>query len=363
MSLEEKAEVAIDRLAPEQACEIFASFGFSPRSAERLYGGYASSNFKVVGSRKPEGETETFLLKINYYALSLEDLEHQIFVLRTLRPTGFPTNYLHAAPDGRMIVESDGRRALLLDFINGVSGAKLLARGEAYAPVLLRGLAGALARLHQVVWPAEPKVRDVRSGYPVCSTGDILKGEELARLEGDERFARHPMVAFCRRHLEWLRQLYDRDVPWGLIHGDGFLDNTLYTDVPEGRVGECVLLGLIDWEDSCVGPLVLDLAVSASACCFTAANELLKDRLAVLLAEYHAQRRLSARERSSLADFMAAGALACAFYRFTEFNVRQADSDEQAKASYQLHTRRAELLLDGGGARAVVEATVAELGA
>lgn len=262
-------------------------------------------------------------------------------------------------------MESGGRRAMLLDFVEGgVSGSALLAKGEDQAPAILRGLATALAQLHQVSWPGEPKMRDIRTGFPVCNTGDLLRGDELAGLEKDERFADHPVVAYARECFDWLQQLYregQEDIPWGLIHGDGFLDNTLFREGSE-EGGACRFLALIDWEDSCVGPLVLDLAISASACCFTAANELLRERLAVLLRAYMERRPLSPAERAALPDFMAAGAFACAFYRFGEFNVRQPNSDDAAKDSWRLHLDRAKLLrVAEGGARATVEAVLAEL--
>lgn len=268
-----------------------------------------------------------------------------------LKQSNFPTNYPHAAPDGSLLVEHDGRRAMLLDFIHGSRpGQEVLAADEGKAPRLLGDLGAALARLHLVSWPAEPALRDIRCGYPVCNTGDLLRGDEVKELEANELVGKHPFIAFVREHLEWLRELYKRDVPWGVIHGDGFLDNTLYEDGPHGS-GECKLLALIDWEDSCVGPYALDLAVAASACCFTAANELIPERLVVLLKGYEECRPMLEKERESFADFMMAGALACGFYRFGEFNVRKPDSDVQAKDSYKIMFERAERLKVGGAVR------------
>lgn len=247
---------------------------------------------------------------------------------------------------------------MLLDFITGgVSGSVLLARGEEVASSLLRQLSETLAVLHHVRFPEmSPPLRDIRSGYPVCNTGDLLKGEEVAKLAADAQFGGHPIVAFALEHQSWLRELYERDLPWGVIHGDAFPDNTLFSD--DG--GEHRLLGLIDWEDSCVAPLVLDLAVSTSACCFTASNELLKERLVTMLQAYNRQRPLSASERESLIDFMIAGAFGCAFYRFCEFNVRQPDSDAKAKGSFQIMLERAQLL-KSGPPREVVTAALAEI--
>lgn len=348
--VEEKASVAIDSLSDAEAMEIFSKFGFAAESAERLYGGYASSNFKVVGRRLTEdsAEPQAFLLKINYYGLSVEDAEHQLFVMDHLRGTRFPTNYPNAAPDGKMLVEHGGRKAMLLDFVGGaVPGDKVLGSDASKMPKVLKDLAGALAALHAVAWPSERPLRDIKQGYPVCNTGDLLKGEELNMMEADPRFAQHPFIAFVRESLPTFCALYERDdVPWGLIHGDGFLDNTLFRDGPAGS-GECELLALIDWEDSCVGPFVLDVAVCASACCFTGTNELIVERLQEILRAYEAVRPLSEVERGSFVDFMMAGALSCGFYRFGEFHVRQPDSDAKAKSSYEVMFDRAQKLRQG----------------
>lgn len=345
MAIESKAEVALDSLSPEEAEQFVAAFGF--RSAEqpvRLYGGYASSNFKVIAKKDGEGTSRPFLLKVNYGGLNIEDIEHQLFVMNHLRTCSFPTNYPHPSSSGSLMVEQNGRSAILLDFIHGKSGDKVLAEKEDKAPAILRELAATLARLHQVNWPEERTVRDIRSGYPLCNTGDLLRGEDVEKLKADDRFKDHPFVALVHRQITWLRELYDSKVPWGLIHGDAFLDNTLYEDGPGP---DCKLLALIDWEDSCVGPYVVDLAVCASATCFTAANAIMRPRLLVLLKEYQRHRKLSELESKTFVDFMAAGALACGFYRFCEFNVRQPDATAQAKDSYRLMGERAELLLNG----------------
>lgn len=347
MAVEEKAAVAVDSLTDEQAGDIFRLFGFEPDSLVRLYGGYASSNFKATGRRSGDTGAQTRLLKINHYSIAVEDLDHQIYVMNHMKAVKFPTNYPHASPSGSFLVEGHDRRAMLLDFVdNAVPGSELLTREESKAPKILSELSSALAQLHLVTWPSGRTLRDVRSGYPVCNMGDLLKGEELDRLEADPAFASHELIKLLRQNADWLRELYSRELPRGLIHGDGFLDNTLYESGPAGSA-DCRLLALIDWEDSCVGPFVLDVAVCASAVCFTASNDLIAERLRTVLAAYQAQRPLSEAERASLADFMASGALACAFYRFCEFNVRQPESDAKAKDSWRIMYERAKIIRAG----------------
>lgn len=340
MAIEEKAKVVVDAMTDKEVLDIFALFGFEPESTDRVYGGYASSNFKVVGRKTGETTSTTFLLKINHYGLTVEDADHQLFIMNHLRQSSFPTNYPNAAPSGSLLVEHGGRKAMLLDFVHAVAGDKVLAADEKRASSVLTELGATLARLHQVKWPEEQspgkKVRDITSGYPVCNTGDLLKGDELAKLEADERFSTHALVKDLRKNTPFFNELYKREVPWGIIHGDAFLDNTLFDEE------KCKLMALVDWEDSCLGPYVMDLAVCASAVCFTAANELIEDRFRVLVKAYTAQRSLSALEKASFIDFMMAAAISCAFYRFCEFNVRQPDSDAVAKDSYKIMFERAQ---------------------
>jgi len=134
------------------------------------------------------------------------------------------------------------------------------------------------------------------------------------------------------------RELFGRaGLPAGFIHGDGFLDNILCAD-------DGALAALVDWEDSCVAPYVLDVAVAVSAAAFTASNELLPARCAALLGGYAAKRPLSDAELGALPDFMWAGALACGFYRWREFNIHRPESADDAKGAYKIMQERCERL-------------------
>ena len=88
----------------------------------------------------------------------------------------------------------------------------------------------------------------------------------------------------------------------------------------------------------------MDVAVAVSAAAFTASNELLPARCAALLRGYTARRPLSADEMSALPDFMWAGALACGFYRWREFNINRPESSDETKQAYLIMQRRCELL-------------------
>jgi len=169
----------------------------------------------------------------------------------------------------------------------------------------------------------------------VCNTGELLRqGEVEAALKEVD----HPFVGFLQARLARFRTLYAGSfLPTGFIHGDAFLDNCIFAE--SGH-----LAALVDWEDSCTAPLVLDVAICISAACFSADNELQMHRCAHILAGYTARRALSDAEVAALADFMWAGALACGFYRWREFNISRPESSDETKQAYLIMQRRCELL-------------------
>ncbi|CAE7210979.1 ald [Symbiodinium sp. KB8] len=177
MAIEAKADVVVDNLSNDEVLELLRGFGAEPLGEPvRLFGGYASSNFKVM-AKVDGGESKAYLLKVNYYGLNLEDIEHQLFVMNHLRTSSFPTNYPYPSKSGTFYEVKGGRTAILLDFITGKRGDEMLASDEGKTEKLLKELAAALAQLHQVSWPSDKKLRDIRAGYPLCNTGDLLRGE------------------------------------------------------------------------------------------------------------------------------------------------------------------------------------------
>lgn len=357
MAVEEKAEVTILTISWEETSEMLRCWGYELLESERIFGGYSSSNVRVVVRRPGQDASTVLLLKVCHYSATLEDLEHQVFVVQHLKPFGFPTAYVHCRPDGGAIVQLNGKCALLLDYIgNSTPGQKLLSAHHEDAPFvehMMCELGASLATLHGIRWPALAQVRDVRThGFALCNTGDLLKGEVLEELKGNPLVSGHEFLAECSEALPWLRSLYALDLPRSLIHGDAFLDNTLYAETGD-------LLALIDWEDSASGPCVLDLAVCLSACCFTQENAIDSARFKAIFTGYRSKRRLGRREVSTLVDFMAAGALACGFYRFWEFKVRQPDSAPAAQDSYKIMAERYKTLRTANScARRSIEATL-----
>ena len=374
MSIEAKAAVQLQEVPLSEFERIATVFGYSFAAPPRhLAGGYASCNFAV--SLVPlDGSSSTptqAVLKFSNTCIDLADIEHQLRVLSHLQSSSYKTNYLlprrDAAADAplaaRYLATADGGGpplAMLVSFVVGTPGDKLLAASPSTEATMLASLGGALASLHGIEWP-EPPLRHVSCGYPVCNTGELLDPSAAGVAASLDKLPDHPFVAFlrapratrrailCARNsrrrrtpsragprLARFRELFGRaGLPAGFIHGDGFLDNILCAD-------DGALAALVDWEDSCVAPYVLDVAVAVSAAAFTASNELLPARCAALLRGYTARRPLSADELAALPDFMWAGALACGFYRWREFNLNRPESADDAKSAYAIMQQRCE---------------------
>merc|ERR1712137_740141 len=192
-------------------------------------------------------------------------------------------------------------------------------------------------------------LRDIYVGYPLCNTGDLLTPGKPDEMFG--KFISHPFADFVMSRIDALRKLYNSDLQWGFIHCDAFSDNTLFSTEPVW------LQGLIDWEDSCRGPIIVDLAVTSYACCFTANHEFMPQRFQSLLFAYtEAGRSIAAEEAKLFVDFMSAAALACAFYRFTEFVVKT-DNTGPAIESYKFMHDRV-LVLEAREMRQKIEGTL-----
>ena len=96
------------------------------------------------------------------------------------------------------------------------------------------------------------------------------------------------------------------------------------------------LVGLIDFEELCTGPRLLDLATTLAGCCYTmdapALTAVVRPALArALVAGYErVAGPLPADERVELGAYMELAALILVFWRYRQFNVRLAATSTAA---------------------------------
>jgi len=91
-------------------------------------------------------------------------------------------------------------------------------------------------------------------------------------------------------------------LPEGILHSDIHDENVLFAPAHQ-------ISGVIDWEDICVGPLVMDLAMAAANWCFTLEGEWDVGLYQQFLAAYQHHRRLSEREKELLWPLVILGGL------------------------------------------------------
>ena len=211
MSIEAKAAVQLQEVPLSELERIAKVFGYSFAAPPRhLAGGYASCNFAV--SLVPlDGSSSTptpAVLKFSNTCIDLADIEHQLRVLAHLQSASYKTNYLlprrDAAADAplaaRYLATADGGGpplAMLVSFVVGTPGDKLLAASPSTEATMLASLGGALASLHGIEWP-EPPLRHVSCGYPVCNTGELLDPSAAGVSASLDKLPDHPFVAFLR---------------------------------------------------------------------------------------------------------------------------------------------------------------------
>ena len=119
---------------------------------------------------------------------------------------------------------------------------------------------------------------------------DVAKNDRLA-----EDSQLRDAVAILRRQSSWLQTQEDlrRTSPVGVIHGDLFPDNLLFTE--RGEVA-----AVLDFEQAASGSIVYDLAVVLSSWCVVEGN-FAKGAVAALLSGYDSIRPRPASEVALLA--------------------------------------------------------------
>jgi Ser/Thr protein kinase RdoA (MazF antagonist) len=123
-----------------------------------------------------------------------------------------------------------------------------------------------------------------------------------------------------------------------VLHGDLFLENCIVA----GDGDEASLLGVIDWEEICVGPHLLDVAMTLVGCAYDDDDRLDCDLASAFLSAYHSTRPLSASDVAMFESFLRYACLSIAFWRFRQFNVRVPNAER--KEAYRPMQRRIERL-------------------
>lgn len=280
------------------------------RRLEEMPGGFGNSNFKLTTT------AGTFLLKICDEKNAAE-LQMQIKLLARLQEHAYPTAYpiLQKRGEAVYVVSAPTEcRVMLYPFLPG--GTPQL------SPRVLSQIGEALAKLHRI-----PPI----AGLPRFPMGLSQMKPFLAEVQTTP-FAAHPFIDWMKSELELIVPQLNEPLPTGLLHGDVFADNTLFD-------GE-ELVAILDFEEGCHDTLLIDVGMTIIGCCYTEQHALNAEAARSFLDAYAALRRLTVREWECLDAFVRYAALAIAFWRFRQFNVRRPDA-RRANTYQEMITRSA----------------------
>jgi Ser/Thr protein kinase RdoA (MazF antagonist) len=184
---------------------------------------------------------------------------------------------------------------------------------------VLEGMGRILGQIHSVVVPAEKTLVSYTQGGAV----------ELFR-HTQEEFVRdirsRGNSEFTILYEEELALFRDIEIlPCGIIHGDPFMDNFLLDR------DSLSVVGVVDFEDACVGPLIFDIGSAIAGSCFASTQEgryeLDWPSVEALMRGYGKHRRLTEIESQNIVRWIRIALLLNCAFRFLMYFGRSENSD------------------------------------
>lgn len=295
-------------LSTEELSEILKHYNIGrPLKLEDVHGGYGNSNFKLITT---EG---VFLLKI-CDEKDIDQLKMQVELLDHLKQHSYPTVYPILQESHESLLITDKIQVMIYPFLNGgipqPSNQVSTQIGEA------------LGRLHSI--PALPNLP--------CFPMGIFEIMPFLQEVKNTHFYDHPFITWLTSELEWIKPELDKPLPTGLLHGDLFLDNTLF----DGDK----LMAILDFEEACYDKMMIDIGMTIVGSCYTIQHQLDNACVHDFLDAYNNIRLMTAEEWESLDCYVHYAALCIAFWRFRQFNIRH-PNESNADKYFEMITRSA----------------------
>jgi homoserine kinase type II len=269
-----------------------------------------------------------FLLKIDEVKSELE-VKREIDLLGFLKKYGFPCPQPLSDRKGRQYRELGGKCISIYKHIEGdLLGPEELSLNQ------LENLGRVLADLH-MIGKGYKKGIDNRFSF-----------ERIFELYRDVReklpsyFKK--VVRTLDEEVDYLFAYLEGKLPKGIIHGDLFCDNVLFK-------GDKVV-GILDFEASCRGKFVYDLATAVNALCFDEGRYQLR-RFEAFIAGYESQRTLSLAEWDAFPNELRFSALRFTVTRLKDFFLNPVEDRFRVSKDFQEFYDRLRILRreeDGG---------------
>lgn len=318
--------------------ELEAAFGLGgPRTAQGIAAGSVNTNYALV-TRGPEGTSPLPAIERAadrvfcrlYEEQDVAGAERETALLERLAAAGVPT----PAPLARLASQGGGRIHVLYGKPVALFPWRE-GRMRCQASVTARDCAEvgeALARVHEAGRGEAPLPG--RFGLP-----ELLARIDRVERSGDATFA--PRAAGLRDALLRVSAARDPSIPRGLIHGDLFRDNVLWSGA--------ALTALLDFESACEGPLAYDLMVTVLSWCV---GDDIDPRLASAMREgYERVRKLTSAEKRAMHAEAQFAALRFTITRITDYAMRADVAGPRVVKDWSRFMKRFERLEELGAER------------
>lgn len=219
----------------------------------------------------------SFILTLYEKRVDVNDLPYFLDLMNFIAAGGVKSARPILPKSGKALGALCGRPAALIEFLDGVSA-------DPPSVAQCKNAGAALASLHLA-----------GADFPQTRVNDMGPSSWKALFEKNKPRAdevQSGLAQLLERELENTLAQWPTGLPQGVIHGDLFPDNVLFTGAQ--------VSGLIDFYFACTDALAYDLAVMINAWCFSVDGAFEADKSAALIKGYQSQRGLSDEERAAL---------------------------------------------------------------
>lgn len=238
---------------------------------ESLTQGYANENLKVITEQGP------ILYRICKQQ-PLHLLEYEVRLMEALKMAGIKTAFPIEDKSGVSMQKSGEHFVMLYEFKVGTE------------PDLSETVAYQMG-----VEVGKLSLIPLTAGLEKKNAVHLDNCQQLISEFGESQNPMPEVFGYFKEQTNYLVENLDASLPRGIVHGDIFPNNTIYS-------GED-LVAIIDFEEACSDQLMFDIGMTINGFCFVD-NELKSDLLRAFLKGYNSQRQMAEAEWSSLPLYM-----------------------------------------------------------
>ncbi len=253
--------------------------------------GISNSNYKVIT------KSENWLLKVSNDK-NLSELQEEMELLKLLGKKNFPFSLMPLkTTSGELTYQYNDLYGVVFPFVDGIPPGP----SDKSCYEIGKGL----AQLHNISL-SEEEIKSIRNhekvGFGPKEICEYSQSKSTCPQDFKDTFNQ-----LFPHQLTWFKEhAWDK----GLIHGDLYIDNSMFNDNH--------LNVFLDFEQGGIGEFILDLGITISGCCLEK-GQINQGLVQSLVKGYQEHRQLTHFERQNLADSILLGLLSISLWRIKRF--------------------------------------------